>query len=219
MPSGILGKASFGANLFQNGVKWMALIGALSHRVVNSWEEVEEVILEPSSFELLLSIPLWFPFSFHDSVRGIITAESGQVQGQNNTQLSSTFSYHPRSVLWGEDHRQVSVGKASIAHPSGLFADTEPKTAHLNGTCPIVQVIGGSWPKPRSSPLSPAHSLMPSALFCLSIVDPWAVYDVALCSGCMYMGRSQAYSYSQVCLWGSFSGRWSITQGMRSPAS
>lgn len=98
-----------------------------------------------------------------------------------------------------EDHRQVSDGKASIAHPSGLFADTEPKTAHLSGTCPDVQLIGGSWPKPRSSPLSPAHSPMPSALFCLSVVD-LGVFMTWLCvlAACTWGGHRLTVVHTRV---------------------
>lgn len=63
----------------------------------------------------------------------------------------------------------------------------------------------------------PQHILLcQSALCYLSMCDTRAVNDMALASGCMYMGKVWG---SHMHLWGFFLVRWRITQEMHSPST
>lgn len=105
----------------------------LSGRVVDSCELGRgdwEVILE-SSFSFVYTSQTISIFFLSMIVRGIVTAESDQVLGQDNTQLASSFSYNPAvCVLWWELWRIRDT--LELARPlqhiqPGLLADTEPK--------------------------------------------------------------------------------------------
>lgn len=199
VPSGVLGEASLEGASSGNGVKWMALVGALSSRVVNSQELGRGGWGSHSGTFLVWTFVYTSPMISIFFLSTILSGELSQLS-QVKFKVRTILSWLPLLAPPPSPPGLCFVVRIidklvwsrllSHTHPSGLFADTEPKTGHLSGTCPDVQVLGWSWFKPRSSPLLPAHSPTPSALFCLPIVDPWAVHDMALCSSCMSVGRS-----------------------------
>lgn len=174
----------------------------LSGRVVDSCELGRgdwEVILE-SSFSFVCTSQTISIFFLSMIVRGIVTAESDQVLGQDNTQLASSFSYNPAvCVLWWElwRIRHVRAGKASTAHPARPTC--RYRTEDLYRTCPNVQVIGGAFPKPRP-PLCLQHILLcQSALVCPLFTYMLLMARLCVLAACTWGGHRLKVVHVCVC--------------------
>lgn len=153
-----------------------------------------EVILHPPSFEcpFLSVLVRQFPFSFFPQyIRVVIVVESGEVHGQNNTQLASNF-YNP-TVLWWGSWRILDM--LALARPLGRIHQASLQVwkqrrliiMEFASLYMLLVELGLS----PGLPLCAQHILLcRSAFFCLAIVDTWAINDIASCFDCMYMEKS-----------------------------
>ena len=89
---------------------------------------LREVVLWPSSFELLFCLRFSDNFnflSFHNTVRGNVTAKLDQVHGQKQHSAGFQFELQACSpclvVRIMEDRREVRVGRTSVAAVPNLF--------------------------------------------------------------------------------------------------